>query len=63
MNKFFFFLPFFKMLIYLLILRESESVSVRAGDGQRDREISSRLCIVSTEPSAGLELMNDEIMA
>ena len=35
------------------------------GEGQREREkvrIPSRLCAVSTDPDAGLDLMNHEIM-
>ena len=41
------------------MLRET----ARAGEGQREREtIPSRLHDVSTEPSAGLELMEREIM-
>ena len=39
--------------------------TARVGEGQRERErerISSRLCIVSTEPNAGLESMNHVIM-
>ena len=52
------FLTFF---LSLCILRESETAQV--GEGQRERErIASRLCTVSTEPHAGLELTNHEIM-
>ena len=37
--------------------------SVIGGGSERGRErILSRLCAVNTEPSAGLELMNHEIM-
>ena len=45
------------MFIYLFL---------RRGEGQRERETQSeagfRLSAVSTEPNAGLELMNCEVM-
>ena len=48
---------------FILRVRERE----KAGVGQRERErgserVPNRLCPVSAEPSAGLELMNQEIM-
>ena len=43
-----------------------ERVCVQGGDGQRERDTEpeggSRFWAVSTEPDAGLELMNHEIM-
>ena len=45
--------------MYVFINREKE----RAGEEQKDRErILSRLCAVSAEPDAGLDLTNREIM-
>ena len=50
-------------------MRETERDRERVGEGQRGREIDrereripSRLCTTSTEPDAGLKLMNREIM-
>ena len=46
-------------------MRERERVCTSWGQAEREEErerISSRLCIVSTEPHVGLELMNYEIM-
>ena len=47
-------------------MREKEKDSMSGGGGrerERERErIPSRLCIVSTEPDAGLKPMNREIM-
>ena len=51
------FLSFF-LSLFIYFERERESMS---REGQKDR-ISSRLCTVSTEPDAGLELTNWEIM-
>ena len=48
-------------LMFLFILRER----VSAGEGQRERgreRIPSRLCAVSAEPDAGLDLTTCEIM-
>ena len=45
--------------------RERERKRTHAGVGQREREgdrIPSRLCTVRTEPDAGLELTNREVM-
>ena len=53
--------------VYLLILRERESVLTHAHmhrrwrDGERDR-IPNRLRTLSMEPNAGLELTNLEII-
>ena len=50
-----------KIFFYVLYLREREHI----GEGQRDRDrIGSRLQAPScqTEPDAGLELLNHEIM-
>ena len=66
----FFFFFFFLTFIHLLFLRERgrERENTQAGDGQREREgdteskASSRLRAVSTEPHAGLELTDQEIM-
>ena len=55
--------PFF-FFLKLIVLREGETEQV--GEGQREREresIPSRLRPASTEPNAGLELTNFEIMA
>ena len=53
------------MLIY--IERERDKKYERRGRAEREREgrerIPSRLLTVSTEPNAGLDLMNHEIMA
>ena len=47
----------------LFILRERESNWGRERERERERErISSRLRAVSTEPDAGLDLINREIM-
>ena len=58
-------LPPFKN-IFLMFIFERERDRVRAGEEQRERdtesEADSRLRAVSTEPDAGLELMNHEIM-
>ena len=52
-----------------LFLRERERDRAQAGEGQREREregdtseAGSRLQAVSTEPDAGLQLTNREIM-
>ena len=51
---------FLKILLSLFILRDRHSTS---GGKEKGRErIPSRLHIVSTEPDAGLELTNREIM-
>ena len=49
--------------------RASTSEQAQTGEGQREREteregerIPSRLCTISTEPGAGLELMDHEIV-
>ena len=52
------------MFIYFWKERETHSVS-RGGaerQGDTDSEVGSRLWAVSTEPDAGLELTNREIM-
>ena len=52
-------------IIYLFILRESEHKQGRSRGGGRERErerIPSRLCTVSAEPNAGLELTNRKIV-
>ena len=59
---------FFK--VFLFILRERKLVEEGQRERERERErerqererISSRLSTVSTEPDAGLKLMNCEIM-
>ena len=58
-----FLLKFYFYILKILIYFEQERA--RAGKGQREREseIPSRFCTVSTEPDAGLDLMNSEIMA
>ena len=44
-------------------MREREREREGAGEGERGRErIPRTLCTVSTEPDAGLELTNREIM-
>ena len=52
------------MFLFYFILRERERQHV--GEGQRERETESEagsmLQAVSTQPEAGLELTNDEIM-
>ena len=48
---------------FYVFLRETETAQV--GEGQRERgkeRLPSRLHAASTEPNAGLELMNCEIM-
>ena len=42
--------------------RETERVSGGGAERERERENPSRLCTVSTEPSAGLEPTNPKIM-
>ena len=54
------FLPSSFFLMYLLILRE-ENVQGRGREKKRER-IPSKLCAVSTEPDAGLDLTNHETM-
>ena len=47
-------------------MRETDRQNVSGGGAERDRdtvfEAGSRLSAVSTEPDAGLELVNHEIM-
>ena len=48
-----------------LFLRQREGETETETEAERERkrnEIPSRLCIVSTQPDVGLELMNGEIM-
>ena len=54
--------------MYLFILRERERENVCAQNQGRGRErgkerLPSRLCTVSAEPDAGLELTNHEIVS
>ena len=52
--------------IYYLFLRERKRQSMSRGgaerEGDTESEVGSRLQAVSTEPNAGLELLNPEIM-
>ena len=56
-------LPFLKEC-FMLFLIETDRQSVSGGGVERGgiHRIQSRLLAVSTEPDAGLELMNQEIM-
>ena len=45
----------------LIFVTERVSVGGAEREGERER-IPSRLCTISTEPDAGLEPMNHEIM-
>ena len=50
--------------MFIFFLRERERERKRKCDWGRERErIPSRLCATSTEPEAGLELMNCEMMS
>ena len=64
LEKFFFFSFFNVLLIYFERERESTCAGASTGRGRgRGRErIPSRLRTASTEPDAGLELNNREIM-
>ena len=57
---------FYFLNLYLFILREKASTSGGGTERKREKErrerIPSRPYAVSTEPDAGLELMNCEIM-
>ena len=56
-------LEFFKKRFHLLKMCIFERDRESKGGAERERErISSRLCIVSTEPDAGQGLMNHEVM-
>ena len=52
---------FFFFNVYLFILKERVFEQGRGTEMGRER-IPSRLCAVSTEPDAGLDLTNHEIM-
>ena len=57
--------PMFLLFVCLFVHfeRDRDSVSRGGAQGEEERErIPSRLCAVSTEPDAGLEAMNREIM-
>ena len=48
--------------IYLFILRDRENRSTGGAEREERARIPSRLHTVSTDPSAGLEIRNHEIM-
>ena len=52
----------FKFIYLFLRERERDRESTCRGGTERRDRIPSRLCTISTEPDAGLELTNCEIM-
>ena len=53
----------FLFKVFLLILRERACAQAEEGQRERERDrIPTRLLIVSTEPDAGLDLRNREII-